>query len=238
MKKISICALALFTTLAMQAQNKKGNWLLGASLGSTGYSFGKSESGTVGSTNISYSDNNSFNLGIYPTVGYYISDNVILGTYFTVGFSNSKNDNSNNYSSNTSESKSNYGYFGLGPFGRFYFGNNGGKGQPFAEVSTGITFYPGYKGEYIPNTGTGYTYEYEKYHPWNAGVKFGYEHFINETVGIQYYIGYTHSNYQYNTVYKYPSLPDAVYTYESSSNNISFGAGLQIHLNCGKKKKK
>lgn len=78
MKKISICALALFTTLAMQAQNKKGNWLLGASLGKLfGYSFGKSESGTVGSTNISYSDNNSFNLGIYPTVGYYISDNVI-----------------------------------------------------------------------------------------------------------------------------------------------------------------
>lgn len=238
MKKFSILALALLATVAMQAQNKKGNWLVGTSIGGTSISFGNSESGTVGSTNISKSDYNSFNFGIYPTLGYYVSDNVVIGTYFNIGFYSSKYDNSNNYSSNTSTSKSSYVSFGLSPYGRFYFGDNKGKGMPWAEVNAGISFYPGYKGEYTPSTGTGYKYEYQKYHPLNGGVKVGYEHFINSNIGIQYFVGYNYSNYKYNTVYDYPSSPDITYTYKSSSSSINFGVGLNIHLECNKKGKK
>lgn len=237
MKKISICALALLTAFTMQAQNKKGNLLVGTSIGGAGISFGNSESNTVGSTTISRSEYNSFNLNVYPTLGYYVSDNVVIGTYFTLGYYHSKNDNSNNVSTATSESKSSYGSFGLGPFGRFYFGDNKGKGMPWAEVNAGISFYPGYKGEYTPSTGTGYKYEYKKYHPWNAGVKVGYEHFINSVIGIQYYVGYSYSQYKYDTFYDYPSIPDVTYAYKSNSSNINFGVGLQIHLECNKKKK-
>jgi hypothetical protein len=237
MKKTIMCSLALLSLIVMQAQNQKGNWLVGTSIGSTGYSFGKTESGQVGSTNLSLSDNNSFSFGVYPSVGRYISDNVVIGTYLSIGYYSSNYDNSNNYNTNTSKSKSSYLSLGVGPFGRFYFGGNKGKGMPFAEVNAGISFYPGYKGEYTPSTGTGYTYKYEKYSPWNAGAKFGYEHFINSVIGLQYYVGYTYNKYKYNTAYDYATGTDPTYTYKSSSNNISFGAGLQIHLDCKKDKK-
>ena len=238
MKKTGICALALFTAFTIQAQNKKGNFLVGTSIGGAGISFGSSESNTAGSTTISKSDNSSFNISVYPTVGLYVSDNVVIGTYFSLGFYHSKNDNSNNISTATSTNKSSYGSFGLGPFARFYFGDNKGKGMPWTEVNTGISFYPGYKGEYTPSTGTGYKYEYKKYHPWNAGVKVGYEHFINPTIGIQYYVGYSYSQYKYDTFYDYPSIPDVTYEYKSNSSNINFGVGLQVHLMCTKKGKK
>jgi hypothetical protein len=238
MKKICICALALFATLAIQAQNKKGNWLLGAGLGSTGFSFGKSESGMVGSTDIGKSDNNSFSISINPTAGYYLSDNVVIGTYFNLGYFSNKYENSNNNNTNTSESKNSNASVGLGPFARFYFGGNGGKGMPFAEANVGISFYPGYKGEYIPNTGTGYTYTYNNYRPFNAGARIGYEHFLNSFVGLQYYVGYNHSSYDYEYTYDFPSSPDQTYTYKSSSNSITFGVGLQVHLDCKKKDKK
>lgn len=238
MKKIMICALALTLVFAVQAQNNKGNWLMGASIGSTGFSFGESENGTVGIPGVSKSKSNNFNIGLYPTIGYYLTDHFILGSYVTLGYSTSNYENSSTGGSVTSESKSNYSYFGIGPFGRYYFGDNKSKGMPFAQVNANITFYPGYKGEYTPGTGTGYKYEYKKYHPLSFGAQFGYEHFINPVIGIQYYLGYSYSKYKYDTFYDYPSSPDVTYFYESSSHNINFGAGLQIHLDCDKKKKK
>lgn len=238
MKKVMISALALTLVFTATAQNKKGNWLVGVGIGSTGVSFGESESGEVGGTTVFKSKSNNFNIGVFPNVGYYVSDNVVIGSYVTLGYSTSNSDNSNTSSPGTSESKSHYSYFGLGPFGRFYFGGNKGKGMPFAQVNAGITFYPGYKGEYKPSTGTGYTYEYKKYHPLNFGAQIGYEHFVNSVIGIQYYAGYSYSKYKYDTFYDYPSSPDVTYFYESSNHNINFGVGLQIHLDCDKKKKK
>jgi hypothetical protein len=238
MKKVMTCALALTIVFASEAQNKKGNWLVGTSIGSTGVSFGESESGLVGGTSVGKSKSNNFNISVYPTLGYYVSDDIIVGSYVTLGYSTSNSDNSSTGSSATSENKSHYAYFGLSPFARFYFGDNKSKGMPFAQVNAGITFYPGYKGEYKPSTGTGYTYEYKKYHPLSFGAQFGYEHFINPVIGIQYYIGYSYSKYKYDTFYDYPSTPDQTYFYESSSHNINFGVGLQIHLDCDKKKKK
>ncbi|MGQ0738200.1 MAG: hypothetical protein ACT4OJ_03995 [Bacteroidota bacterium] len=238
MKKVLICAAALTAMMALHAQNKKGNWLVGAGIGSTGISFGESESGTVGGASVNKSKSNSFSIGVYPTLGYYVSDDIVVGSYVTLGYSTSNSDNSNTSSSATSESKSHYAYFGLSPFARFYFGGNNSKGMPFAQLNAGITFYPGYKGEYKPSTGTGYTYEYKKYHPLNFGAQFGYEHFINSVIGLQYYIGYSYSKSKYDTFYDYPSSPDFTYFYEGSNHNINFGAGLQIHLACDKKKKK
>ena len=109
--------------------------------------------------------------------------------------------------------------------------------MPYAEVGAAINFYPGYKGEYIPGTGTGYTYDYEDYHPWSASAELGYEHFLNSFIGLQYYIAYSYYKYKYNTVYHTPSLPDASYFAEGHTNSITFGVGLKVHLDCARKKK-
>ncbi|HKC36378.1 MAG TPA: outer membrane beta-barrel protein [Chitinophagaceae bacterium] len=236
MKKIISIIIALAMTSVLSAQNKKGNWLVGVNIGGGGASFGKSESSNSTNPTIFKSDNSNFNISIGPSVGYYISDNVVLGTYLGVGFSSSKNDNSNTATPATSESKYHSVYVSLYPYGRFYFGSNS-KGSPYAEVNAGVSFYPGYKGTYTPSTGSGYEYSYDKYTSWNAGFKIGYEHFINPVIGIQYYIGYNYSYYKYDLFYDYTSATDYTNTNKNTSSNINFGAGLAIHLACDKKKK-
>ena len=111
------------------------------------------------------------------------------------------------------------------------------------------------------SSGTKYTYKYKKYSSWNAGAQIGYEHFLNSAIGLQYYLGYSFSHYQTISEYDYPTGTD--YTYDSqlaaqrpsaasharilgrgiclrgksNSNGISFGVGLQIHLDWLNKKK-
>jgi hypothetical protein len=125
--------------------------------------------------------------------------------------------------------------FSVGPFGRFYFGGIDGKGAPYVLINAGISFYPSYSGSYKPSTGSAYDYSYKKYTSWNAGIQLGYEHFINSTIGIQYYVGYTYRYYKTTSETDYTSGTGTDYTsdYLSKRNGISFGVGLQIHL--GKK---
>jgi hypothetical protein len=92
MKKVIISALALTLVFTASAQNKKGNWLVGASLGSGSVGFGKSESSYSLSSNVSKSDYNSFNLSIYPSIGKYITDKAVIGIQPGIGFYSSKSD--------------------------------------------------------------------------------------------------------------------------------------------------
>jgi hypothetical protein len=238
MKKISICALALLTAFTMQAQNKKGNLLVGTYFGGTGANFGNTESSNTTSPTISKSKNNSFNLGIGPNVGIYLSDNFVLGTYLGINFYSSKTDNSNSTTTATAESKYHSVTFNISPYGRLYFGDNKGKGMPYVQINTGLTFYPSDQGTYTPSTGTGYTYKTKKYLGVNAGFNIGYEHFINNIIGLQYYVGYGYTHYKYDYFYDFTSGTDYTYTYTSNSSNINFGVGLNIHLTCKKKDKK
>ncbi len=242
MKKISICALALLTAFTMQAQNKKGNLLAGVNFGGSGISFGNSE------TSYSYipstlfkQKNNSFSLSINPNIGFYISDNFVVGGNITINPYTYKYDNSNTGSTTTSQSKYHAIYLGIGPYGRFYFGDNKGKGMPFLQVNTGINFVPGYKYDYTTSTGSNdYTEKYNSYTSWNAEAQLGYEHFINEIIGIQYALGYSYRYYKYTTSVDFVSsgLTDYASSYKNNSGSINFTVGLAIHLSCKKKVKK
>jgi hypothetical protein len=231
---IGLCLLLVLTGLALP-QNKKGTWFLGTSIGSAGYSFSHSESGSTANTNLSLSDYTSFSFSIYPTIGYYLLDDLVLGAYFSLGFSNYNYDSSYNYSSSTSKSSSKYLTLSIGPFIRYYLGKEGGKGRPYLHAYVQPYLYPIYGGDYTPSTGTAYTYQYKNYLSLAAGIQLGYEHYLNPTIGLQYYVGYTFSSYSYNTEYDYPTGPDSVYTYKSNSHGFSFGVGLQIHLSPEKK---
>ena len=240
MKKVMMSALALTLVITATAQNKKGNWLVGASLGSGSFGFGKSESSYSLSPTVSKSDYNSFSLAIFPSIGKYITDKAVIGIEPSIGFYSSKSDGSSSTSSATSTTKYSYPYFSIGPFGRFYFGKLNEKGMPFGQVNFGITFYPGLETTYTYSGPSPYTQKtkYENYVPWNVGARLGYEHFLNNVIGIQYYIGYSHNSYDYDYEVNYTSGGGTDYTghYESDAGSINFGAGLLIHLNCNKKK--
>jgi outer membrane protein W len=230
MKKFVVLALVLATACFAFSQTKKGDWLVGTYLGSTGLSFSSSESGSSTSSEISKSDYHSFSISVGPTIGYFVADNLAVGTYFSLGLSSSHYKNSYTDSSFTSESDYSSVYFSLGPFGRYYFGDNGGKGRPFVHVNVGINLYPKYSGTYTPISGTGYNYKYKTYSSWNAGLQVGYEHFLNSHIGLQYYIGYSFSYSKYSYEYVYTSGSNYVYNYKYNSHGITLGVGLQIHL--------
>jgi outer membrane protein W len=229
-KKIVVLGLVLATVCLAYPQTKKGDLIIGTYVGSTGVGFSSSESGNSSTTALGKSDYSSFSIGVGPSVGYFIADNLAIGTSFSLSYNWNKSKSSNTASPFTSESSSGSVYFSLGPFGRYYFGANGGKGMPYVQVGFGISLYPKYSGTYTPSSGTGYDYGYKTYFAWNASVQVGYEHFLNPHVGLQFYVGYSFNHYKNSYEYKYPDSPSYISNYKSTNHGIAAGVGVSIHL--------
>lgn len=231
MKRIMLLLiLTIFCTFAF-AQNKKGYWLVGTGIGSTGYSTGGSENTNSSSSSVFKTDNNSFYFSVNPYAGKYVSDNVVVGAGVTLAPYTSKT-TASNY-----ENKYSYFYIGIGPFARFYLNNTNPKGAPFVQINTGLNFYPGYKSTYTPTSGIGYTSKYDSYTSWNAGAQLGYEHFLNSVIGLFYTLGYSyyHTNSTYLTTYTNATTYSS--TNKTHSSNINFEIGLNVHLPSLKGKK-
>lgn len=90
---------------------KKGNWIVGGALGSTGYSF----------------EEESFNINITPRAGYFISNGVALGLEVGAGLQTVKDgDNIWNYK--------------VMPFARYYFPEGASEtGRFFGQGAIGIS---------------------------------------------------------------------------------------------------
>jgi hypothetical protein len=241
MKKLLLCAIAFMAVFTVNAQNKKGNMLVSAYLGSGGFSSNKNDYTYSTSPGTTYnSDSKNFNIGVGPEVGWYLTDRLVVGTYLGLSYNNSKNNSGNSSSTVTGHGKSNTLYFNLGPSARLYLGKNNDKGMPYLRLVTGLSFYPSDNGESYNSTNTyHYTYKTKNYLYWNLGPQLGYEHFLNQHIGLQYYIGYNYSHSKYKYVYDYSiGGTDYTYTVNSHSSNITFGVGLNIHMDGDKNKKK
>ena len=90
---------------------KAGNWLVGGSLGSLGYSF----------------EGENFNIHLDPQAGYFISDGIALGLTTGLGFQSVKHgDNIWNYK--------------IMPFARYYFPEGASStGRFFGQAEIGLT---------------------------------------------------------------------------------------------------
>jgi len=117
MKKIVLllCAtVGLFGITRSSAQLQQGNLLVGATLGDMNLGL--------------QSGNTSFSLSISPKVGWFILDNVVLGGEVKLGFS--------------TDSKGTDISYGVGAFGRYYFGQKEmvlmKHARFFGEASAGI----------------------------------------------------------------------------------------------------
>ncbi|HEY6063353.1 MAG TPA: hypothetical protein VIV35_07070 [Chitinophagaceae bacterium] len=239
MKKLIMCVAAFTSIVSVQAQNKKGNHLVGVNVGSGSFSSSKYDYIYSNTTTTYNGDSKSFNIGIGPEIGWYLTDRLVVGTYLSLYYYHSNSNSGNSSTAVTSNSNSNSLYFTLGPSARLYLGKNNGKGMPYVSLLTGLSFYPSDNGEASNSTNTyHYTYKTKNYFSWNIGPRFGYEHFFNQSLGLHYYIGYNYNKYKYKYDYDYSvGGTDYSYTYNSHSHNVTFGVGLQMHLDCEKKKK-
>jgi hypothetical protein len=239
MKKALMSILLLSAIVTVQAQNKKGNWLAGVTIGNGGYSSSENEYRYSNTSTVYSGDSKSFNIGISPEFGYYFTDRFVAGASLGLSYYNSESNSGNSTTVITSTSESNSFYFSAGPFARLYLGKMNNKGMPYVQLNTGLAFYPSDNGEAYNSTDTyHYTYKTKNYFNWSVGPRLGYEHFFNESIGLHYYIGYSYNKSKYKYEYDFTQGgSDYSYDYETDSHNVNFGVGLQVHLDCSKKRK-
>lgn len=89
---------------------QKGNWMVGGSLGSLGYSF----------------EGKSFNVNVNPRAGYFVSDGIAIGASVNAGIT-------------TVKGADNVWTYGVAPFARYYFPEGASAtGRFFGQGELGI----------------------------------------------------------------------------------------------------
>lgn len=153
MKKILLFALVVTVAANnVSAQTEKGNWLPGLGVASAGGLFNE--------------NNSSTSISINPSVGYFIKDNLAIGSSVGLGFG-------------TSNGTYNLTY-GLHPFIRPYFSKMEARTKFFAEATVGIWGYKNF-GEYAGSDAAD--------HDLVAAIKCGTAYFLSPDVSVETTIG-------------------------------------------------
>jgi hypothetical protein len=228
MKKIILAVLMLSIVFPVAAQIKKGDKLVGVSFGSISYTNSDSKTTYSNTPTVYNSDGSSFSISVNPNVAWFVQDNLAIGGGVSVSFYTAKSESSNTSSTATSDSKSTQPSFYIGPLARYYFGSST-KGSPFAQANFQIGFSGG-KSESKTSTGASSETTTKPKGDWNAGVAFGYEHFVTPNIGIFGSIGFNYG--KSTTDYEYrPSTGNGYdYTSEYSRFYIPVNVGIQVHI--------
>ncbi len=242
-----LTVLAVVFCFSVHAQFHKGDRVIGASVASLVFNSGSSEIAVTNIGSISSVINNH-NILINPSMGWFMGEHSLVGVNLILNPYGGKTSYEQNGSTYQSDKSNSYnlgigGYFrhylkgkDLLPF--FQLGLNGG----LSNLKTNGYFYGGsgvtaYKLTYDGNsTGGGYL---------NAAFTAGFTKMINETAGLDFYVGYTYS-YNKNT-FKKTTLRDTgnngtiderlenETTTKYTNNGLLAGVGFQIFLRGNKK---
>lgn len=235
MKKLLLLPGILMLCLTVLSQTSKGDKMVGVGIGSVSYTNSDSKTSYSNTPTVYKSDGSSFSISLNPNVAWFIQDNLAVGGGVSVSFYSSKSTSSNTGSSSTSESKSTQPSFYIGPLARYYFGGSS-KGMPFAQVNAQYGIYGG-KSESKTSGGSSSETTTKPKGDWNAGLTFGYEHFVTPNIGFYGSLGFNYGKSK--TLYEYrPSTGTGYdYTSEYSRFYIPVNVGLQVHILGSKKKK-
>ena len=239
--------LLLIISLAVNAQFKKGNLMAGASVGSVLFNSGSSDI-TVSQIGSNTSRITSYNVSASPSLGWFISDNTVVGGAVNINPYSNKTTYEQNGSTYQSDKNSNFN-IGLGGFARHYFGGSGSM-IPFGQfgMNFGISslkaegfFYWGsgptaYKISYDGSSSGGFFA--------NSTFQFGFTKMVGDLKGLDFYIGYNFS-YNKNTLKKTTLRDDGnngtidsrgenETTTKFTNHGFLLGVGFQVFLK-GKK---
>lgn len=233
MKKIFTLAVCLFSMLSVFAQTKKGDKLVGVSFGSISYTNSDSKTTYSNTPTVYNSDGSSISVSVNPNVAWFVSDNLAIGGGISVSFYNSTSNSSNTSSTTTSESKYNQPSVYIGPLARYYFGGSP-KGMPFAQLNLqyGIS---GGTSKSKTSSGSSSETKTKPKGDWNAGLTFGYEHFVTPNVGLFASVGFNYGKSKTSYEYRPSTGSGYDYTSEYSRFYIPVNVGIQVHI-LGKKK--
>jgi hypothetical protein len=235
MKKLIICFTMLIAASSILAQTNKGQVLLGASLAGVSYTNSESKTSYSNTPTVYKSTGTSASFSFNPTIGWFIQNNLAIGSLFSISFYSSKSTSSNSSSSATSDYTSTQPSYYLGPFARLYFGG-GEKGKAFIHVGGQWGIYGGTSKSNSSSGSSSETKTIPK-EDWNAGALLGYEQFLNSVVGLYFSFGVNYGKSK--TDYDYKPSTGTGYTYTSEYSRIYFplNVGIQVHLGSAAKKK-
>ena len=199
MRQITILLLTILITKHSSGQITKHNWLVGG----TGLFNSTTYANDLGNENQRIT-----NFQIAPNIGYFFIDKFAGG--LKLSFANSRNKNiSNGAGYNLGKNNS----YGFGPFFRYYFLDTD---KQFNILIDGSYQFQIERGGGVSSTGnTSIPVPITQYTKNTFSIAAGPVIYFNSSVGLEFLIGYTTSNYVQN---------------KSSVNSVQVGLGFQIHL--------
>lgn len=248
MKKLILLftVAAFFLTPATNAQFVKGNWMAEGGIGNLSVSNNTFEQTNVSGARIDYNKTKDFSIGIMPRMGYFVTNNLVVGTTFGINFSSTNVEELN--ASNgvkVTETKRSSIHLDFMPFLRYYFGKTGTT-RFYGQVGCGITTALSTKGEYkeFDNIGAvDYTSKLntpKKYFNFSGEALVGLNHFVSQNVAINAALGYRHISGKETTSYTNTlgiptTTPEVKHTIKGGT--FSWNVGFTMIIPCKKKGK-
>jgi hypothetical protein len=241
-----VISILLITITSVNAQFKKGMRMAGANIGSAVFNSGSSDVTFPTPTQGYTSKITSFGVNISPSMGWFISDDIVVGILISINPFNDKTRYKDDASGNTfQQDKSNSLSAGMGGFARKYF-NSKSSFMPFGQLTlnfgfnskTTSGFFYGGSGSSVYKTtyngkSSGGTFG-------NATLSLGMTKLLNPNTGLDFFAGYSFSSNK-NT-FKTTTLRDDGNngtidlttinqpTSKYTNSGFSVGVGFQVFL--------
>jgi hypothetical protein len=247
LKQLLFLIAAATITTAGTAQFKKGNLLVETNLGNISFGNNNYTYETSGATR--KSDGKSFSIGLYPRVGFFVSDNLVVGTELGLYLYSSSGNDFNATGVKTSDNKGSSFNIGLSPFVRYYFNAaKESKGRFFAQLGGGfeLTLSNNYDYNYYSGTTGALSSKFKYNYPkkplyYNANILAGYNYMVAPNVALNLNLGYRYSanssEYTYTTTTAAGVATTSPSTIsKSNSGSVDWRMGITMFIPRSKKK--
>jgi len=242
MRKSAIVIPALLVTIMINAQFKKGDKMVGASVGSVFYNNSSADlSNSLGSAT---TGTDHFGVAISPSIGWFINESVAIGIAPSISYDKQKQIGKSSNGNTYLKDESNHFGVNVGGFARYYFRGASDKLRFFGQYNLSLGLGGG-KNEGFEYERNGlYVERYERKSSGdfmaNTGITAGLSKFLGRYTALDVYIGY---NFSYTksspagttiTDYTDPGTPDTTvkidYEQKITGHNIVLGVGFQVFL--------
>ncbi len=235
----------MFSMPAMvSAQFKKGDCLVEGSLGNLSIAKNKTQY-EQGNTVIKL-ETKGFSIAVFPRVGHFITNNLVIGTTLGLSFDKSKEVYFGADAGKDQESISTLFTLDFVPFVRYYLPGKTVKTRFYGQVGAGISLDLArkYHGENFSVSGyvaSSFKYNYpKKFNSVSAEALVGVNHFISQNVAVNAGLGYRYISANQTSSYTYTvggiSTTNAPEKAISKTGGVVWNVGFTMFIP-GKKKK-
>ena len=239
---MALAVLVICMTATVNGQFKKGDKMLGASVGTLFFSHSNTDLSTT--LLVSSTSNDNYGITFNPSLGWFVSDNIAVGIMPNIGYTKLKTLGKTPSGSTFIKDESNRFNAGLGGFARYYLPGGNVKtrfyGQYDLSIGLGGSKRDGFEYERNGIFVDRYSYKSSGDLTVNTGINLGVSKFVSNRTALDIFIGYKFSYIKSNTKgnflrdYTNPGTADETttpdYDQKLTGHNFTLGVGFQIFL--------